>query len=286
MKTFKNKIIVILLPLLLIVLSSCEDEPPTDYIEQNFVQAVLLIDEPIQNIAVTKTQPINSTFNYEDALIRDARVVIKGDGKEFELIIDPEGENGYYAEDQEYLVKPETKYELFITIGDEELYAWTETPGRTAWTTDIEDQLQFPKDTINFPDRREISWQSVPGYNFFPLSVKCLDTLEYGKYLDPPTDEMNRRIWRDWSDEEDFYEITNWAFIANNKSSVVWNIFKWFGKTEVTVYVPDFNYTMWFLQHFQANQYDDNLGNIEGGIGTFGSAHAIRDTFFLIKNQP
>jgi hypothetical protein len=49
----------------------------------------------------------------------------------------------------------------------------------------------------------------------------------------------------------------------------------------------DFNYLRWVLQRLSASEYNELLGSVEGnGIGVFGSLHAVKDTFFLIKNQP
>jgi hypothetical protein len=113
-----------------------------------------------------------------------------------------------------------------------------------------------------------------------------LDTLNYGKYLSSPTEEKNRRIFRSFENDRMYYEISSYAFIPNNKSFVVWNIFKWYGPHEVTVYVPDWNYLRWFKQYAMKSRYDDNLGTLKNGKGFFGSASMIKDTVLLLKNQP
>ena len=268
------------------VLISCEDKPPTDYIPENYVEGYLIVDQPIQNIIVMRTQALADSFKYENALIRDASVRITGDNRVFDLIIDGSGELGYYDPDGTYRVKSNTEYSLEVNIDGEILTGKTTTPNRTRWIEKSPDPLQYPIDTINYPDRYQISWEKVPGINFFILSVINLDTLDYGKYLDPPTEESNRRVKRFKSRESFYNDKSNWAFIANNETSIVWSIFKWFGKHEITVYVPDWNYTEWFIQNIAAREYEPLLGSIEGGIGVFGSAAAIKDTFLLLKNQP
>ncbi len=270
-----------------IAATSCEDQVPTKYIPRNFVDAILIVGKPIRNIVISKSQPPLDSFNFAASLIRDANVIIRGDGREFVLKTDPEGEAGYYFDDDTYLVKPNMTYELEVNLTDGTLMTGkTETPGVTAWINRVSKPLQYPLDSIKLPATESISWQKVSGHPIFFISVTALDTLDYGKYLDPPTDEMNRRIERPFWDDDFYREISQWVWIFNDKTSVVWNIFKWYGVQEVAIYVPDYNFFKWFEQYLMDQQYNDLLGSIEGGFGVFGSASVIRDTTFLIKNLP
>ncbi|MCL5990505.1 MAG: hypothetical protein M1419_00170, partial [Bacteroidetes bacterium] len=72
----------------IIIINACEDAIPSDYIEEKFVEAYLIVDEPIRNIVLMSTQPVNKKFDYANSLIRNAEVKIIGDGKEFILSID------------------------------------------------------------------------------------------------------------------------------------------------------------------------------------------------------
>lgn len=270
-----------------LTLSSCEDPAPSDYLPQYFVEGIIIANEPIQDIKLLKTQPVQESFDYEKALVRDAKVRISGDGRDFDLIIDPKGEMGYYYPDTSYKVKPNTTYRLNIETKDgTKLSGETNVPPTTKWIKRSSNPLQYPKDSLNLPATESIAWEYVPNFYFYIISIKNLDTLEYGKYLDPPTQEKNRRTFRLNARETRYYDLTSWAFIANNETSVVWSVFKWFGLHETAVYVPDWNFTRWYLQVFAKGQYDPLLGSIKGGIGTFASASVIRDTVFLLKNQP
>ncbi len=273
----------------LILLNSCGDDIPTDYVEEVYVEGYMLVGEPIRNIVVAKTQPVTVKYNQENALYRDAQVVIKGDGREFPLKIESSGVTGFYAEDQDYLVKAKTEYTLEISTPDGKfITGFTTTPETIEWVSDMPKPLQFPKDSLNPSNSDPIEWTKAEGVDYYLISVKALDTLEYGKYLDDvPDSELNRRIERPWTDDDGyFYDTSMWAFIANTKTSIVWAIFKWFGDQETTVFAPDSNYRKWFQQQWTGSRYDENLSSIKGGIGVFGSASLIRDTTFLIKNQP
>ncbi len=284
MKTINNLILSLTL---MLILSSCGDDVPTDYIEEIYVEGFLLVGEPIRNIVVAKTQPVTSEYNFANSLYRDAKVIIKGDGREFPLSIADSGEEGFYYEDQSYLVKENTEYNIQIETKDGKLITGeTLTPYDFDWVERVPKPLQYPFDTLKPPTSDPIIWTESEGIDYYLISIKCLDTLEYGKYLENVEDtELNRRIERPWTEDEDFLDHTNWGLIPNTESKIVWGVFKWFGRQETAVYAPDENFRNWFIQNQWFASYDENLSSIEGGIGAFGSAAVIRDTTFLIKNQ-
>ncbi len=273
--------------LLLFLAQACEDPVPTDYIPRNIVQGILIVDDPITNIIVMKSQSIQDSFDFNNSLIRDAEVIIRGDNSEFILVSEQSGSKGYYLEDTTYKVKPNTTYKLEIILNDGTVITGkTTTPERFDWRLKTPHPIQFPLDTIKLPATDSIAWTVSPGTEFYLIDVRCLDTLNYGQYLDPKTEELNRRIYKPWRDDDNYFEHSEWALIPNTKTSVVWNIFKWYGRHHVNVYAPDYNFLEWWLQHFASREQNDLLNSIENGIGVFGSAAIIRDTTFLLKNQP
>jgi hypothetical protein len=287
----KNKIYILSLFLIVMLgLNSCQDNGVQEYIPRTIIEGILIVDQPIENIKVIKTQPVFEKYNYEKALIRDAKVFVKGDGKVFELIIDPTGEKGYYSQDKSYLIKPNTEYTLEIILNDNSVMKGkTVTPERTEWIIRPKEFIQYPMDTLKLKATDTIKWKPIKDLNYYMLNIKCLDTLNYGIYLTPQTTEMNRRCYNlvtEDKDGEEFKEISESPFIDNSQSSVVWNVFKWFGKHEISVYAMDANMIKWYLQSFNFREFDQRLNSITDGYGCFGSASMIKDTSILLKNQP
>ncbi len=281
-------------------LNSCEDPVPTDYVPQNYLEAALLVGQPIDNIILMRSQPINVVFDYEKSLIRDAEVIITGDDQEFKLQIDPSGNRGYYS-NEGYLVKGNTRYYIEIRMPDGSLITGTTlTPDTVVWVRDLPDNIQYPIDTVRKISMDTLIWDGIPtpidegaikSSGYWGVSVKALDTLEYGIYLDSvPNREKNRRLYRananpdnDWR----YKELATWGILPSFKTPVVWNFFRWYGLHEISIYNIDNNYLKWFFQRVVQSEFDPNLSTVEGnGIGVFGSMNAIRDTFFLVKNQP
>lgn len=284
-----KNILLILSAIILIFLASCEDPMPVDYKEDFIVEALLIVDEPIQNLTIMKSQPITDIFNFDSAMVTNANVKVIGDGREFDLKFRTreDGGVGYYFPDTTYKVKSRMNYELRVTLPNGNLITGTTfTPGTTSWIYVPDPIIQFPLDTIKLPQGDSISWEKVSGSEFYMITVKNLDTLNYGMYLNPPTDEPNRRVYRPFGGQNAFRDPITIFPIPATRTPVVWNAFRFFGPHQLTVYVPDFNFLRWFLQAQGKGEADPLLTSVEGGIGYFGSASAIRYNFFLLKNQP
>lgn len=292
----------IFLPVLFLAgLAACEDPVPSDYIPRYSVEAYLLVGQPIENIRLYRTQNVADTFAASAAFIKDADVRILTGGDTLRLSYrDTENGGEYYLPaaatgDTLYRVQPATTYHLRIGVGASDLITGvTVTPTLISFIKDIPDTLQYPKDTINLTtdEKLRVSWTPVPGTDEYILRVAALDTLEYGQYLTPPTEEKNRRIYRFWEENSPKYDdVTRWAFLPATNIPGSWNAFKWFGLQEVTVFAPDPNFLQWFKQvKFGGGSptYNELLGSVKGdnAIGVFASASLVSDTTFVLKNQP
>jgi hypothetical protein len=51
--------------MLALVAAGCEDAPPTDYVPEYVVQSYLLVDEPIQGVVLSRSQPVTDTFRVD-----------------------------------------------------------------------------------------------------------------------------------------------------------------------------------------------------------------------------
>ena len=295
MKNIKKIFLPVVLSLLIIGLISCEENESVSYIPQTFVEAILIVDEPIRNITIQNSQALGIDIDFGKAMIRNAQVTVFEADNAYPLIIsqDVESEAGYYFDGQ-YMVKPNTVYRIEIMLKDGTLIdGETLTPDRSSWVMPPNDYIQYPLDTINMPSTDSLVWQKVEDVKYYLLSLKCLDIKEYGIYLDDVSDsELNRKIdgaknaKEEEEDEWKYKETSKWVLIPNTKTPVVWRFFKWFGQHEVSVFAPDTNFRTWFLQSAMSAQYEPILTRINGGHGVFGSASVARDTIFLLKNQP
>ncbi len=277
------------------IFASCEDPVPNDYIEDKYVEGYLLVDKPIENIILKRTQPINQEYVGEKAMIKDAIVKLTYEGKTIQLSYRDGDSPGYYYANESELVKPDVLYQLHITTPDGKVItASTHTPKRFEWINEPLPKFHYPADTLTLPavDSLRISWTHVEGVDFFLIRTRHLDTLNYGKYLEPPTDEANRRCFNFLSKMKEwdftYKNVTNWGLIGNTQTAAVWFAFKWFGKQTITVFNADRNMLNWFINLFfsQSTATEPLMNSVKGAYGVFGSASFIEKEVFLYKNQP
>lgn len=278
----------LLLTFIFITFISCEDTAPTEYTPSYVVQALLIVNEPIKGISVLESASLRDSFLMESTIIKDASVQITGDDKVFDLMFNPES-NSYEYADSTYKVKPHLEYKISIKLNNGKAISGTTfTPNAFEWIKEPPKDIQYPKDTLNLPSNFNVSWTKTDTIKYYILSILALDTLNYGKYLSPQTEELNRRILRPWNKNSKYYfrDLSSWGFAPTSDLPVVWNFFKWFGMQELTVYAPDDNFLKWSLQVFSFRELDPQLSTLKGAFGYFGSAARIRTQSFLIKNQP
>jgi hypothetical protein len=279
--------------LVLFALSGCEDPIPTDYVPEYAFTGYIYAGEYPTKILLTRSLPPLDTFAYGQGEIPDARITIWSDADTIDLLYVPgqAGGIGYYrAVDTTKLIAVGTTYSMRAEMSDGTvLSASTQVPAQVEWIREPPKLIQYPKDTIYLTASTDtLIWSLVPGVDEYLIEVKALDTLNYGQYLEPPTDEPNRRIERFFEANAPRYDdVVRWGFVQNTRVTVVWFAFKWFGLHDITIYAPDPALLEWFKQvRFGGNRYNHLLSNIDGGIGVFGSASRRTAQGFLVKNQP
>ncbi len=275
-------------------LSSCESTTEPDYIKDTFVEGYLIVGEPIEGIMVYHTQPLSTKYNRNNAAIKNANVSITVDGIVYNLEYKDGINPGYAYSDSTVLVQPNKNYYLNITLDNgKTLSGHTLTPGTMEWVREPKEFFHYPQDTVKLPqvDSLDIEWTAVANRFFYFVRIECLDTLNYGKYLPEPTDEMNRRahnILQKMDDGTYYKNLTGWGFIANTNTPTVWSGFKWFGKHKLAIYCPDANMLSWFVNLFflGTSLNVEHTNSIIGGYGVFGSASKVEKEAFMYKNQP
>ena len=285
------------LPILLLggFIAGCEDPVPTDFEPSYVFTGYIYGGEYPTNVRIANTVPPLDSFDYSRGEIDDAVVRIWSDQDTFNLVyvapdLPGDGAGFYRAADTTQTVKAGTRYSMRAEMSDGTvLTATTEVPEQIEWIRRPPEVIQYPLDTIKLPPSQDtLIWTRVPGVQEYLIEVQALDTLNYGSYLEPATEEENRRIERifDVGDRND-EDVARWGFLQNTRVTVVWFAFKWFGEHDITIYAPDPALLEWFKQvRFGGNQYNRLLSNIEGGLGVFGSATWRVQRGFLLKNQP
>lgn len=275
-------------------ITGCEDEPPTDYISEPFLEAYLIVDEPIEGIIVANSQPITEAFDYTNMMEANAQVVLTTGNEVYPLeYAVTDGIGAYRYSDPSVTIQPATEYAISVIMPDgKELWAETVTPERISWTTPPREFLQYPQDTTELysPDSLRIAWSAGNSIEYI-IRVKALDTLGYGTYLDPPTTEINERtnnIPFEEPEDPTFYTLTRWGFVQTNQAPTVWAAFRWYGRNEVAILAPDQPLLDWFKATQwggRSVEYRPEFSNVNGGVGILASASVIAYDVFVLKRK-
>jgi hypothetical protein len=281
--------------------SSCETLPAIqDYIEAYSVQGFLIVGEPVRGLIIAKTGDIRDTFRLEGNLIRNADVRITVGSRVLRLRFDEAAQHYAFA-DTTVKVLPDTVYSLQVRLDNgKEFTGKTRTPRQVEWVRPPRPILQYPLDTARLPSTADtllVVWSQVDNISEYIIGIRCADTVGYGihfpKYLGRPADttQRNRRITRFFESQLPRYpEVARYGLRVGTSSPIVWTGFKWFGINDIVLYAADANWLNWFkMVNFAGNpRYNPLLGSIkgDGGYGVFGSASAVRQRVFLLKNQP
>lgn len=275
------------------LVAGCEDAAPTEYIPETVVEAYLIVGEPVSGIRVMRSQAVLDTFRFRNSAIADADVILFAGDRQMQLAYRAnDGVGEYYLPDTSYRVEPTTNYRLVVTTKDGVVVTGeTRTPVQIAWVVPPKAVMQYPLDSLNLdpPDSLRLSWTGAPGVSEYLISVRSLDTLGYGTYLNPPTDERNRRIERFFEKNSPKYDdVARIGFIQATGTPISWFAFKWFGRQEVTVFASDAAFVNWYKMTSWQNpaSYEPLLGSVKGGLGVVASASVVRADVFILKNQP
>lgn len=279
-----------------LVAAGCEDPVPTDYKEEVMLEGLLLVGEPLNNIRILRTLPVTDTFSFERASITDATISVQADGIDIpiEFVSDSRG-GTYRAADTAYRIQPDVLYSVTVQAKGATLTASTRTPAPFAYTAPPRPWLQYPHPDsllVSVDDSLLVSWTAVPDVDLYIISLTCLDTMGYGRYLDPPTQDSNRRTVRP---NPDFFDQSG-TLIANEPttlgatrfptSQTVWGVFRWYGLHELRIYAPDKAFRDWvdLVGSGRRSSYDYRRSNVRGGLGVWGSASLVKARTSLLKH--
>lgn len=292
MRRHAHSIALPFLAVCVIALTGCADPVPDDYVPEVVIEGFLIAGEPISHLRIYQSQPINDTFSMSKAVIKNANVLLLENGVAIpvQYVADTNG-GMYLPSDTAFRVKYNCKYDITVQAIGKTVTAVATTPSSFSWLTPPRDTMLYPGEANELKpvDSLGISWTGQPGIQRYIIGVRCLDTLQYGIYLDPPTDELNRRVRE--SDFEEGTRIANeptrYGFSLSSNTPVVWLAFKWFGKQELSVYAGDEAFQEWFtlVAFGQRSQYDYTLSNVHGGLGVFAGAARIKAPIFMVKDK-
>lgn len=277
----KRTIAASLLTLLVIMGVGCSgDTTGPETRDEIVVFGFLYVGETVSDtnaIRISRTRPVLDHYDPDEAAVRDARVVLREEGRtdgDTLVMVRP----GYYA-NPAIVIDSLTTYHLRIEIpGEEPITASTTTPN--IFETGLE-PLQVPETmrhetipdehpiTLTCPDEEQIiyldvycteDWEDARYINVFGGNDRPEDYDEFGGDEGEPRHIIAYFRLNDIEEEDDHY-LLDWY----NAMMV------FYGSYDVQLFSIDDNYYNYLFR-----EHPELSGGVEGGIGVFGSAFRER----------
>ncbi len=259
--------------LLTLLFSGCS-EPTTsgEYRDELTVSGFLFAGRGIDSILVQRTAKIDGDWSPEQVAIRNATVIITGNGIVDTLRYDSAQPGRYYSMRTDNIIKPQETYLLRVMVpGYPDVTGSTTVPGPTRITNreELTDTLRYNSGV------RLFKWEESPLYADYVISVRSLDMKAEKTRDDNPHDN---------GEDTDNYRINRtvyfFGFQGMKQTEIPWFVFRYYGRNSITFSAIDENYYDYIKQlGMPSTDIRDIRYRLHGALGVFGSAYA--DTMYV-----
>jgi hypothetical protein len=262
-----------LLPLLLAGCGGAPTKPK--FVDAVVVSGTLYVGEPVSTpnaIVLTRTRPVDQTYDADEAAIRDAVVTLRADDTAVEDTLRMV-EAGRYA-NPAVVIRPRTTYHLTARIGGATITASTTTPigfdvlraplvlpdvMRHAAIAD-----SFPL-VVSCPDPEQI----------FLVDVYCLEQYQDARFVHRIGPDEHPKDYAEYGGDNGqprhisaYFRLKDLgAGEAGYRISFYGDMMAFYGEYQVGLFSIDQNYYDYLYR-----DHPERNGGINGGIGVFGSA--------------
>jgi hypothetical protein len=260
------------------------------------VDATLVVDRPLPDLFVRLTVNPSEPYSRERAAVRDAAVVVRGDGLVSRYRSDPDSAGRYLPPDPAPDVVPGTLYELEVRTADQIVRATTVTPPRLhlAETVLLDAQTLQPQRRLRRFDAAGGGAYAAPENQIeyragiLELRLEPMDAVAYQVALFNLEEDSQFLIDEDFLEADDAADFDRQgaspvASAPDGRIRVPWAAIAFAGRHLLRVYAVDQN---WFdyarsvdnegsgFGGLLGDDFERPLFRVEGGIGLFGSAAA------------
>ena len=269
------------------------------------VDALLIVDEPLPDVFVRRTQPPGATYSREAAAVVDARVLLRQGRMQYAYAADPDSSGRFLPPAGVPEVLPLTQYDLEVEAGGVMVKATTMTPPalrvREAVLLD-EVSLTARRTLVSFGGSADVYTATENQLHYQDGVVELrIDPVDAAAYqlaifsLDPDSDFV---LKADFLEEDDFAEFERSGAspaldVAAGSVRLPWFAIVFGGRHLSKIYALDRNWFDYIRTNPEENgsvwvgglagdNFQRPVFNIVGGIGLFGSAAVDSVGFFVL----
>ncbi|SHG12125.1 protein of unknown function [Fodinibius roseus] len=282
------------------VLAGCEFYEQDEYREYYVVEAYLVAYDPLPDIILSKTVPIEEEYVYSDASVNDASVEVRllnADSTINERYTYGSGGEGLYYPTESAAVQEKQLYQLYVTLpGGDSIEAKTYVPGdfETVNRQELPDQYRYRGDKqIEITTTRSEYHTGRQAYYVFTVNAEKPDSTNLTPFYADLVGEQERSLQNYSVHSSGIINEGNYSPTpeGNITLKVPWLSIAFYGHNEVVTNAIDDNmYDFLRSQETQTGGFSLSPGeiqniryNINGGIGIFGSMARDKNRFEVLR---
>ncbi len=265
--------IYILLGIVFLIATSCEQEDNTQYTSKAVVEGYLYEASTVSNIKLTELLPFESLGSEEELSIQDAEIELEIAGEVYQLTEDNTNPGYYNLEDPEIVLKAGQQLDFSFQFSGETVSATTIVPSKPV-NVKLSDTLKYIEQITSIRDLTglseitvEVTWSNSDN-SYYYVTVKNIET-------DPETIDPNDYI----------PDVTGFDFppLITDFSQINFATLNYYGTYQVVVYRVNNEFVdLYNSQSQDSRTMSEPLTNIINGYGIF-TAFATDTVYLEIK---
>lgn len=291
-----------LLFLILITCAGCELYEQDDYEEYYVVEAYLVAGNELPQVRLSKTTPIDESYNFNEAAVHGANVEIRLLNRDSTVIRTYQynewsgvvNQPGIYEPLRDVAIQPEQLYQLYVTHEGNEITATTYVPGNFRTVNELQDRYVYQSE-------EQIEIETTPSsfvtdrqsYYIFTVNAVNPQRETLTPFYSDLVENQNAELEDFQINSSGIINEENYEQNANGTLTlrVPWLAIAYFGYNDVIANAIDDNmYDFLRSQDVQTGGTTLSPGeiqnieyNINGGIGIFGSMASDTNRVEILK---
>jgi len=254
----------------LIVMNGCNSNPASStFTSQLVVSGYLLTNQPIDNIQIMQTQPLDQPYLLSSAAVSGASVTITVDTTVLHLV-EYATQKGVYHYAGQHIVTSGKTYQLRV-----------ESQGRIATAkTTVPDMIHYVQNrtNINLNGTDTVTYLGNEALLAWTPWARGLYVASFSSI-----DSSHAIIAKNFNNNDNTpSRVSTVAFNNESSAKVPWTVFNYYGLYSLNVYAADaafYNYAL--TKNQNAQSLIEPLYNVSGGLGVFGSASEASVTVYV-----
>lgn len=262
-----KRLLKLIISFLLIIITLVCDSPVgyIPYKDEPVIECLLFVGKGIENFKFTRTLPVSSEYDAQQAGITDAKITISDEFNNSTTLKPVKGKPGLYS-DESFIIKPKTSYFMQTDYNGSLVTAQTVTPDTFTVSQTVASSFVYLEDSIYF------EWTKSEGAAAYYFTVTNLETT---------LDKIDRGMIESKAGAQG---LTRYFFTLQTSTIVYPWLHNYYGRHKIEIFAVDevlFNFLQTSFQDIR--QLTEPESSFKNAIGYFASGVTHSRYYNLLK---